>query len=160
SKGGLSAISCPSTVLCVAVDDSGNLVTSTNPANVSSWSTPASVDPGIYLGAVSCASGALCVAADINGNVLTSTDPTGGAGSWTATQVDGNGGLSGVSCPSARLCVAVDPLGYVLVGAQLPSANTGSADSLGETTATLHGTVNPNGLAVTDCHFSYGIGSP
>jgi len=109
---------------------------------------------------VSCGSPTLCVAADTMGNVLTSTNPTGGPPAWTVAQVDAVGFVSGVSCPSASLCVAVDSAGYVLVGAQPPAVTTGSAGSLGETTATLAGTVNPNGLSVTDCHFSYGIGSP
>jgi hypothetical protein len=33
---------------------------------------------------------------------------------------------------------------------------TGAADAIGQTTATLHGTVNPNGLA-TGYHFEYGL---
>jgi hypothetical protein len=118
------------------------------------------VETGGFLGAVSCGSPTFCVAADLTGNVLTSTNPTGGSASWTPALVDDVGFLGGVSCPSAELCVAVDPNGYVLVGAQPPAATTGLAGSLGETTVTLHGTVNPNGFSVTDCHFSYGIGSP
>ncbi len=37
-----------------------------------------------------------------------------------------------------------------------PSAVTGAADSIGQTTATLHGNVNPHGAA-TDYHFEYGV---
>lgn len=40
-----------------------------------------------------------------------------------------------------------------------PTAVTGSASSVAQTGATLHGTVNPNGLNVTDCHFEYGSSS-
>ena len=37
-----------------------------------------------------------------------------------------------------------------------PTATTGTAGAITQTTATLAGTVNPNGSAVTDCHFEYG----
>jgi hypothetical protein len=40
-----------------------------------------------------------------------------------------------------------------------PTVITGVADSLTNTSATLHGTVTPNGYAVTNCHFDYGIGT-
>jgi alpha-tubulin suppressor-like RCC1 family protein len=37
-----------------------------------------------------------------------------------------------------------------------PTVVTGDASSITQTEATLNGTVNPNGQAVTDCHFQYG----
>ena len=37
-----------------------------------------------------------------------------------------------------------------------PVVSTGSVTAIGETTATLGGTVNPNGLQVSDCRFEYG----
>src|SRR5207245_3178153 len=37
-----------------------------------------------------------------------------------------------------------------------PSVNTAAASSLTQTSATLNGTVNPNGGAVSDCRFEYG----
>jgi phosphodiesterase/alkaline phosphatase D-like protein len=37
-----------------------------------------------------------------------------------------------------------------------PSAVTGAATSVTRTSATLNGSVNPNGTEVTDCHFEYG----
>ncbi len=40
--------------------------------------------------------------------------------------------------------------------APAPVASTGAATQVGETTATLSGTVNPNGLQVSDCRFEYG----
>src|SRR5437016_8073007 len=36
------------------------------------------------------------------------------------------------------------------------SVNTAAASSLTQTSATLNGTVNPNGGALSDCHFEYG----
>jgi len=68
--------------------------------------------------------------------------------------------LSGVSCPSVGMCVAVDLNGYTLAGSSAPSVTTGPAASIGPASATLAGTVDPNGLAVDDCHFSYGVGTP
>ena len=38
----------------------------------------------------------------------------------------------------------------------VPDATTGSATGLTATTTTLHGSVNPDGIQVTDCHFDYG----
>jgi hypothetical protein len=42
------------------------------------------------------------------------------------------------------------------IEAGTPTAKTGTASSLGETTATLNGTVDPNGEPVTQCTFEYG----
>jgi hypothetical protein len=41
-------------------------------------------------------------------------------------------------------------------GVTIADATTASADGVGATSATLHGTVNPSGVAVSDCHFEYG----
>jgi DNA-binding beta-propeller fold protein YncE len=38
----------------------------------------------------------------------------------------------------------------------LPTVTTGAASEVGGSTATLNGTVNPEGLNVSDCHFDYG----
>jgi hypothetical protein len=40
-----------------------------------------------------------------------------------------------------------------------PSVSTGSPSAVAQTTATLTGTVNPNGFAVTGCRFDYGTTS-
>src|SRR5205823_563651 len=40
--------------------------------------------------------------------------------------------------------------------ASAPNAITGAASALTQTSATLNGMVNPNGGAVSDCHFEYG----
>ena len=37
-----------------------------------------------------------------------------------------------------------------------PMATTGPASGVGQTAATLNATVNPHGVAVSDCHFDYG----
>jgi len=38
-----------------------------------------------------------------------------------------------------------------------PTAKTGEASPVAETSATLHGTVNPNGEGVSECRFEYGV---
>jgi hypothetical protein len=153
-------VSCPSVTLCVAVDNSGNVITSTNPTGGTGAWTVANVAGGNGLSAVSCTSTTLCVAVDVLGNAFSATNPTGGASAWTATSLHTLDSPSGVSCPVVGLCVEVDLAGYVAVGTSPPSTTTGSAGSIGSTTATLSGSENPNGLAVTGCHFTYGIGTP
>jgi hypothetical protein len=64
--------------------------------------------------------------------------------------VKGSGGNAYVSDPTNG---EIDVFGPA---ANLPGVTTGSADNLGPTSATLNGTVNPDGLAVDDCHFEYG----
>jgi len=122
--GGLGAVSCPSSALCVAVDASGYVMRTTKP-NGGSWTSPVRIDSYGDLTGVSCPTTALCVAVDSVGNVVTSIDPTAAKPVWSkpvridATAAAGGGyaGLAGVSCPSASLCVAVDnaATGNVLV---------------------------------------------
>jgi hypothetical protein len=127
----LAAISCPTASLCVAVDDLGNILTSTSPGtNPGRWSItyldrrPAALVGGGF--AISCPSRRLCVATDNAGNVLSSRDPTGGAGRWKVVHVinvdtglflPGAAGGGAISCPSTKLCVAVNG-GDVLASAQ------------------------------------------
>jgi hypothetical protein len=99
----------------VAVDESGDVVTTTNPAGTN-WSGPVHVDAVAALTGVSCPTTGFCAAVDANGDVLTSVAPTHGSGAWSkpvkidAVAAPGGGdvGLTGISCPTATLCVAVD----------------------------------------------------
>jgi hypothetical protein len=116
-NGGLTAVSCASPKLCVAVDESGFALTTTNP-KAKRWSKPFRIDsgPNAPLTGISCPSTKLCLAVDSAGNVIASKHPTGGSKAWshplhvdTATAPDGSAaGLNGISCPSTTLCVAVD----------------------------------------------------
>ncbi len=110
--------------MCIAVDDVGNVVTSSDPADgpAAMW-TVANVDTGPdgtnVINAVACPTANLCVAVDDVGNGLTSTNPGDGASAtWTAatiaTNPDTSNSLAAVSCPSEALCVAVDGAGDVL----------------------------------------------
>lgn len=129
SPGGLAGLSCPSASLCVAVDGSGNVITSTNPgsgrptwrlshvdsATKSPVDQPGGGRPG--LSGVSCPTTSFCVAVDTAGDVLTSRKPTTGRSAWKLTRIDalpGFSGLRGVACPTTSMCAAVDDSGNVL----------------------------------------------
>src|SRR5260370_1270280 len=105
----LNSMSCANSTLCVAVDQIGNVVTSTNPtAGPAAWKV---TQVGAHSG-VSCPSTTLCVAVGDDG--FTSSNPNGRAAAWKVTQVVGANSFGGVSCPSVSLCVAVDELGNVV----------------------------------------------
>jgi hypothetical protein len=123
--GGVNAVDCASTKLCVAVDASGYVLVSRRPtAGNGSWKRTARIDSTALTG-IACPSTRLCVAVDDSGSVVTSVKPTGGARSWsrparidtTAAPGGGYAGLTAVACPSAALCVATDgaPSGNVVV---------------------------------------------
>ena len=112
---GLSAVTCPTESLCVALSElyPAGVLTSTDPtASGSPWkATP--VDTSV-LNEISCPSASLCAAVDNDGNLVTSTDPSGGPGAWSAPLTVGKG-LVTVSCPSAALCVALARDGAALI---------------------------------------------
>jgi hypothetical protein len=110
----LSAVSCPSESLCVAVDAAGNALASADPTSPGAPWASAAIDPGQALSSVSCSSNALCVAVDGRGEAFISSQPLGGAGAWSAVSIDAGEALTGVSCPAESLCVAVDAAGNVL----------------------------------------------
>jgi photosystem II stability/assembly factor-like uncharacterized protein len=101
------AISCASTLDCVAVGSGSVILTSSNGG--STW-TSQSVPSGITsLQGVSCASTSNCVAIGVSGAstpaIIATTD--GGTG-WSAQTVpSGSPLLSGVSCASTSDCLAV-----------------------------------------------------
>jgi hypothetical protein len=84
----------------------------------------------------------------------------------TPVETFGSGDLTGATAlavdpsldPAGATVYAVDTLGervQVFSPVVLPDVATGQASSVTPTSATLEGTVNPAGLAVTDCHFEY-----
>jgi hypothetical protein len=121
----LGAISCPSTGLCIAVDFTGQLLTSTEPRDVSSWKptarlthyTQAPFFAGNFLQVYSyssCPSTNFCaVVFDPTGQVFTTIDPTGPSSAWHATNIHDEN-IQAISCASTRLCVAVDSLGHAV----------------------------------------------
>jgi Divergent InlB B-repeat domain len=122
----LTGVSCASPSLCVAVDHSGEVISSTDPGGGPSAWTRARVDGSTIISGVSCPSTSLCVAVDQRGDVLTSTDPTAGATAWSVAEVQPHGrGLNGVSCPTTTTCVAVSAAGQVLVSSN-PTGGAGA----------------------------------
>jgi hypothetical protein len=118
---GPNGISCATQQLCVALDGSGNILTTTDPTGgPSTWSLGA-VDPGAHLantglGAVECSSGSSCVALDESGNDLVSASPADGAASWQLGPIHNFGPGVGLSCISGAYCVGIDASGRIAVG--------------------------------------------
>ncbi len=111
----LDGISCPAASLCVAVDDRGDVLTSTNPTGgASAWVETTPIDPD-GLDNLTCPSVSLCVADDYIGDVVASTNPTGGAGAWSApTIVDPQSPLFSLACtPDGTQCLGGDLRGGV-----------------------------------------------
>ncbi len=152
-------VSCPTDSFCMIGTQSGAAFSSTNPAGgAAAWAPggKAAFVGGAVVG-VSCASAALCALADSGSALWTSTDPADAPAQWS----NPGGALdplwdSSVSCPTEHVCVAAFRDGKFVVGMSPPSAIAGRASSIGATTARLTGTVNPNGVNLTDCHFVYG----
>jgi hypothetical protein len=103
--GAVTALSCPSATLCVAVAAGRAYV---GPA---AW-RPVPAPPGTSFTALSCASVAFCALADTRGDVLSSVDPAG-AGAWTSSSSGAS--LRALACPSGSLCAALDNSGNALV---------------------------------------------
>lgn len=88
-------------------------------------------------------------------------NPNGTVTEWPGGATSGfsaNGGPWGITTgPDGDIWFTENTGGRVArVG---PQAVTGAASSIGQTAATLKGTVNPGGVGVSDCHFEYGTTS-
>lgn len=120
--GGISPVnlfpqSCPSSSLCVASDDAGRILTSTDPGGgAAAWSSSL-VDPGGNgIENVACPTTSLCVAIDGHNDVLQSTDPAGGGGTWSAVgSIDTpNISIYELACiPGTETCLASDGEGEI-----------------------------------------------
>jgi hypothetical protein len=112
----LTAVSCPSASLCVAVSGGtgplpGRIYTTTDPTSGVWQETRLGNPPDLR--AVSCTGPSLCVAMAKAGRIFTSVNPTGGASSWSEVGSPTARDLEGVSC-IATLCVAGDGGGNLL----------------------------------------------
>jgi hypothetical protein len=116
TAGGISAVSCPTATLCLAVDQSGRVLVSKTPTKGPKTWKFAKIDKIGSLTGISCPTVNMCVAVDNAGYEMHTTKPAGGKKYWSApiridtTQATGGGyvGLAAVSCPTTKLCVAVD----------------------------------------------------
>lgn len=169
----LTGVSCASPSLCVAIDEAGRVLSSANPTAIGSgfpsafgptWSTT-KIDSS-PLTAISCASSGLCVALDGSGNALTSDDAAGAPPKWEPSAQPGESkpALTAIACiPDGRCLAAGAPASpeegdlRALVGAvPRPTVTTGAASGVGQTGATLNGTVNPADAVLGACEFEYG----
>jgi hypothetical protein len=111
----ISGVSCSAARLCVAVDSSGHIFSSTDPGGgLAEWRvvTLDAGPAGRQLTGVACTGPGLCVAVTRAGDAISTQSPSGGAGGWKARRID-RAGLSSIACPSQRLCVAVGGGGTV-----------------------------------------------
>jgi hypothetical protein len=107
----LDGVSCvAAATLCVAIDGSGNVFTSTEPnGGASKWTKTAITGAG-YLSGVSCPTTSFCTIVDESSHVITSAAPTSGV--WHVSErIAGNPGLLSVSCPSSSFCAAIEVAG-------------------------------------------------
>jgi hypothetical protein len=119
----LHGISCSSRTLCVAVDNKGHAVSSTNPAAASPiWrgsEIPGLADPQ----AISCVATALCVTVSWNGGAGISTDPAADRPHWSAAVIGADlHFIDSVSCPSISMCVVVGGDGVVAISSDPTAA--------------------------------------
>jgi hypothetical protein len=109
----LRFLNCPTSSLCVAMDDAENILTTTDPtAPVGSWSS-FKTDMAIPGDGLSCPTASFCIAtgsdaADTGEQAIYSTDPAGGPSTWHSYELPG--GMIGeqLDCPSANFCAAIN----------------------------------------------------
>jgi hypothetical protein len=130
SPGTLVSISCPSSKLCAAVDDVGDVITSRHPASGRrAWKISRIHGVDRYgMTNISCASAWFCVAVAQNGDdrVVSSTRPDAGAAAWKVVRLHNLPvPLTGISCTSRSFCAASDYWGLV-VSSTNPTGNAGA----------------------------------
>jgi hypothetical protein len=109
----LGGISCPSTGLCFAFDDNGDVLWSNHPRGGAWRKARAAAAP---LTALACPSASLCVGIDSSNEVVWSTSPLGGASAWKSELLETDGSLTAVACPSRRACLVADTAGRLVLG--------------------------------------------
>jgi hypothetical protein len=118
NPGLLMGVSCPSTTLCVAVDDKNDVLSSSDPAGgAQAWSSESLGREDEPLLGLSCPSTSLCVAGR-ESSLYASTDPASPTGNWTKEleysfpapdSGEGEqifGPLASVSCVAESTCAA------------------------------------------------------
>jgi hypothetical protein len=103
-------------MLCAAVDNGGNVFTSTDPTGGRRAWTRHNLNLGYPLTHIACPSISLCVALGAGDSIVWSANPAARASTWNVTSIDPGRTLTSLSCPSARLCVIGDDRGNVIVG--------------------------------------------
>lgn len=120
---GFAAIACPSTTLCVAVDNAANgqVAVSTDPTGPASAWTVTPIGSNVMLDSVSCATTTFCMIA--GSNAYYATSPTGGSSAWkaVATLTSNNSVIASITCNTLKLCIGV---GYGNAGPALAVASS------------------------------------
>ena len=130
----LTAIACPSIALCAAVDFSGNLLTTANPAAPAPWTnTPTDAGTLSSLFGISCPSLDFCATVDGDAGRVITLNPLAPTEQVARSLPDS---LYGIWCESGSLCLAsVETGGGIsgLLGSFDPAApqSTWSLSSLG-----------------------------
>jgi hypothetical protein len=101
---GLASIACPTTHLCVAVDNStvGGIVTTTDPTGPASDWHRTTLGKNTVLDTVNCHSGSECV---VGGTGMFFSLKPSSTSSWKKSTAPNNGFVESLACPSAKLCV-------------------------------------------------------
>jgi hypothetical protein len=102
----LTDLSCPTSSFCAAVDDIGNVFTTSDPTGGAKHWRGQDVDD-IEFKAISCASAHLCGAVDYYGRPFVSSSPAAGTWHSTVSPSSDYNGLFAVSCVGRSLCVSV-----------------------------------------------------
>jgi hypothetical protein len=153
SASGLTAISCPAVKLCVATDEVGNVITSTNPSgSIGAWHVTKVIGADSFT-AISCPTVHFCAAVDSNGQVVTSTDPTGGSHTWTTTRLAGSVVFGSVSCPSSGFCV----VGGLSDSVWVSNDPTGGSGAWTKTRVIPSGTEAMTSLSCPSSRFCVGV---
>ncbi len=132
----IDGLACPSIKLCLAIDNDGRVLSSTDPTGRARRWQSTDVDGSNSLTAISCPSASVCVVVDGDGNAVTTNDASGPASAWTVALVDSSivepspygGGpdlLHGVSCPSTTFCSAADSVGNIVYSGD-PTGGSGA----------------------------------
>jgi hypothetical protein len=114
----LTGVSCPSAILCTALDQAGNVVLSRDARD---WTVAYAEPPDSPSGltAISCTSARFCFGTDNWGNFVASANPQAGQSSWTATGLHTAGAqngpdarldhiITGATCSSSSVCIATN----------------------------------------------------
>ena len=125
----LEAVSCPASTLCAAEDASGDVFTSSDPADSApSWTTTHLADTVF---SIECPTAGLCLAGTLTRSgaaISTTTNPLGGVSAWTAHPVTDV--VTSVGCAGTSLCVAADDEGVVTSSDPSDASATWSATGL------------------------------
>jgi hypothetical protein len=127
----MTGVSCVNRSRCVAVDQSGDVVITTNLGGSPSVGNGLLVAPKAAFTGISCPSATLCVA--VGGNspflnplgVVVTSNPIPGINWSFAATIDDEAGLTAISCPTVTFCVATDEVGNVITSSN-PTGTIGA----------------------------------